>query len=299
MKKQNEETAQRVLVFFTLGGSWRPLDSTGTYKAAVSLGLHDKIRQVLDFDKASIVDRCRNGNEFICYTDRVILSLFRGQRAEGKTPSSNFAFTYMDGPRIKGYVSSHPDAFDSWFQASVQLLNAVFDRATLRNPHVHRAVHKAAHDVWHTWALVFTSEVACRAILVPFPSTEDRNSNSASGEGDTTKQRCSMSEGRARRIVTTLRDVMRLMENASDPQQDPNSGVEAGVYSVAATVHLRLEEFKIGVDAEAILKLKGMQKQRYQRFVLPMAKRTIEKGSALNAQEGNAVLARAYGHWHR
>ena len=92
---------------------------------------------------------------------------------------------------------------------------------------------------------------------------------------------------------------MRLMDSASDLQKDPNAGVEAGVYSVAATVHLRLEEFKIGVDAEAILKLKGMQKQRYQRFVLPMAKRTIEKGSALNAQEGNAVLARAYGHWHR
>jgi hypothetical protein len=248
-------------------------------------------------DKTSIVSRCRGDKEFICYTSLVMTVLFRGQRAEGTTSSG---FGDMDGRRIKGYVRSHPDAFDTWLQASVKMIHAALDRTTLvRNSPTHGAVHKAAHDVWQKWVLVFTSSAASRAILTPFPSTDCVDGISTSASAETTKQRPKMSEDRARRIVMTVRDVIRLLESrASDPRLDPGGMAEGCVCFTAAAVHYRLQAFRIGVNAEAIYNLKGTIKLGYLA-VAPLAKRFIEKGSALSLQETSAVMARSYGLGHR
>lgn len=287
LKQQNEETARQVLESFREFRDWTDLDVAGAYKAAVHQGLHDKIREVLELDKTSIVDRFNNDKVLICYTNCVMSVLFRGQRAEGKMQAFSPTFNCVDGLRIKGYVRSHPDALDAWLQASVQLLRVVADRATLRSPHVHRAVHKAARDVWTAWSLVFASSVASRAILAPFPEA----TGSSSDEGESAEQRRKLGEDHARRIVAVMKEAIRLIGGATDPRQDPNSVVEANVFTVAAMVHLRLQEYRSGVNADSILNLKGIKKQMFQHVALPMAKRTIEKGSTLNAQESNAVMA--------
>jgi MYND finger len=138
LKQQNEAIAERVLSNFEIC-NWRFLDSTGKYKAAVRLGLHDKIREVLDFDRITIVDRCRSYGEFICYTAGLTRTIFRGQRAEGRNQTSEVPV--VDCLRIKKYVRSHPEAFDTWLQASVQLLHAVLDSTTRRrNPDTHHTV---------------------------------------------------------------------------------------------------------------------------------------------------------------
>jgi MYND finger len=281
LKHQNEVTATQALQSFEETRGWSDLDFTSAYKAAVRLGLHDKIREVLELDKTSIVSRCRGDGEFICYTDHVMKVLFRGQRAEGKNSSG---FSDLDGLRIKGYVRSHPDAFDTWLQASVKLIHAVLDRTTLmRNPLTHIAVHNAAHDVWQKWVLVFTSPVASRAILTPFPTTGcvDAISTSASGElVAAAAQRPKMCEDRARRIVFTLRDVIRLLNSVSDPRFDPDNKLASGVCFTAAAVHFRLQAFRIGVDAEAIYNLKDLKRTLKFGYlcIAPLAKTIHREG---------------------
>jgi MYND finger len=286
LKQQNEETAKHVLESFKEFRDWTDLDVAGAYKAAVHQGLHDKIREVLEVDKTSIVDRFNRDKVFLCYTNCVMSVLFRGQRAEGKTLDFSPAFNCVDGLRIKGYVRSHQDALDVWLQASVQLLRVVTDRGTLRSPIIHQAVHKVARDVWSSWSLVFTSSVASRAILAPFPAA----AGSSGGEAESAEQRNRLSDDHARRIVTVLRDAVRIIAGAN-PRQDPNSTVEANVCTVAAMVHLRLQEYRSGVNAESILNLKGVKKEMFQHVAIPLAKRMLEKGRILNAQESNAVMA--------
>jgi MYND finger len=294
LKQQNEAMAERVLSNFKIC-RWEFLDSTGTYKAAVRLGLHDKIREVLDLDRTSIVYRCRSDGEFICYTVRLTQTIFRGQRAEGRNQKPEVPV--VDGLRIKKYVRSHPEAFATWLQASVQLLHAVLDRTTRRrNPDNHRTILQLAEEVWHTWHLVFVNSVACRAILTSPPSTTDGANNISEKESvaAATQLRTTI-EDRARRLVITLRDTLHLIDGVSNPLSDPVTTPFSGVSLTAATVQLRLEEFRIGVNAEAIFDLTGSRKQNYQRLLLPLAKRAIEKGSGLNAQEASAVMALAQG----
>jgi MYND finger len=286
MKQQNEETAREVLESFKECRGWDDLDVAGAYKAAVHQGLHDKIREVMELDKTSIVERFNRDRVFVCYTNWVMSVLFRGQRAEGKMLTFKPAFNCVDGLRIKGYVRSHPDALDTWLQASVELLRVVTDRATLQNPVVHHEVQAVARDVWSAWTLVFTNPVAARAILADIPAA----AGSAGGEAERAEQRREMIDDHARRIVTIVRDALRLIGGAN-PRQDPGSKVEGNVYTVAAMVHLRLQEYRSGVNAEAILNPKGIKKQMFQHVAIPFAKRTIEKGGMLNAQESNAVMA--------
>jgi MYND finger len=287
MKQQNEETAREVLESFKEFRGWEDLDVAGAYKAAVHQGLHDKIREVLELDKTSIVERFNRDKVFVCYTNCVMSVLFRGQRAEGKMLTFKPAFNCVDGLRIKGYVRSHPDALDAWLQASVELLRVFTDRATLRNPHTQQAVHKAARDVWTAWSLVFASSVASRAILADLPAAA---ASSSGEEAESAEQRRKRSDDHALRIVTIIGDAVRLIGGAN-PRQDPSSVVEANVYTVAAMVHLRLLEYRSGVNAEAVLNPKGMKKQMFQHVAIPYAKRMIEKGTTLNAQESNAVMA--------
>lgn len=90
------------------------LDGTGAYRAAVtSFGLNDAIRQLFIDDRAELLSRYANPGFAYCYTNSVMMTLFRGQRMEGQGMSSN-SFGCIDGQRIKLYVKSHPDAFMHW-----------------------------------------------------------------------------------------------------------------------------------------------------------------------------------------
>jgi hypothetical protein len=231
---------------------------------------------------------------FLCYVHPVTKVLFE-QRAEGKTESAS---GNADGLRIKGYVRSHPDAFDTWLRASVRLIHAILDRTTLmQNPSNHSAVHHSALEVWKRWVIVFTSPAASRAVLTAFPPNEDGTSKSAGGEVETEAAVTAlrkMSEDRARRIVETLRDVMRLLNSVWDPRLDPDNKVGGTVCFLAAVVHHRLRHLRIGIDAKAIYDLEGRSKRVYE-FIAPIAKRYVEKSSVLNSQEASAAMARVCG----
>jgi MYND finger len=294
LKVRNEDTAKRVLKSFETLQGWTDLDLSSTYKAAVRLGLHDKIREVFERDITSIIGTCRNEKGFLCYVHPVMKVLFE-QRAEGKTESAS---GNADGLRIKGYVRSHPDAFDTWLRASVRLIHAILDRTTLmQNPSNHSAVHHSALEVWKRWVIVFTSPAASRAVLTAFPPNEDGTSKSAGGEVETEAAVTAlrkMSEDRARRIVETLRDVMRLLNSVWDPRLDPDNKVGGTVCFLAAVVHHRLRHLRIGIDAKAIYDLEGRSKRVYE-FIAPIAKRYVEKSSVLNSQEASAAMARVCG----
>jgi hypothetical protein len=88
---------------------------------------------------------------------------------------------------------------------------------------------------------------------------------------------------------------LHLIDGVSNPLSNPITTPFSEVSLTAATVQLRLEEFRIGVNAEAIFDLTESRKQNYQRLLLPLAKRAIAKGSGLNAREASAVMALAQG----
>jgi MYND finger len=300
LKHQNEIQAETVLGRFEDSFMWILLDMAGTYNAAVRRGLHDKIRNVMALDVTNCsAGRYRNAHSYTYtfYTEYVMNVLFRGQRAEGKGGKFPFAFNRMDGHRIKDYVRSHPDALDTWLQASVRLLHALADRTLLSVPDAHSALHNTAVKVWDAWCVVFTSSVAARAILMPFPTSEVRASNGSSGGGGAGKgveQRGKVSEDRARRIVTILKTAIHLIDGDAGSRADPESNVKTCIGEATAMVQLRIQEYGIGIDVESIFDWKGQDKLVYQYVAVPMAKRGIEKGRKLTEQECNAVMAAAF-----
>ena len=167
LQRLNEAKAQKVLgKFFEDRHTWKLLDKTGAYKAAVRQGLHDKIRKALERDRDTVHDRYRAGQAEICDTHLVMFELFRAKRADG----NNRNYCGMDGQRIKAYVTSHPDALLPWFHASTQLLVALLDVEVAKNSAAHSILTKVADEVWKGWVDVFASPVAARAILLPLPT---------------------------------------------------------------------------------------------------------------------------------
>jgi MYND finger len=292
LKQQNEETAKRVLQSFKTMRGWKDLDVAGAYKAAVHQGLHDQIRSVLELDMElpdCIAERYRDGCEYFCYTHCVMTFLFRGQRAEGKAQRLTSSFNCMDGLRIKGYVRSHPDALDTWLQASVQLLRAVTDQTLLQKPEEHYIVCEIVLDVWRMWSSVFNSSTGSRAILTPFPSSD----NSSGEEVGTADQKRRSSEDHARRIVTTLRDAIRPFLLVSHTRTQFEF-LQATVFEVAATVQVRIQEYRIGINVVSILDLNGKFKFLFQHIAVPDAERELATGRHLNAQEATAGMARVF-----
>jgi MYND finger len=299
-KKQNDETARLVMGSFVDWQLWFCLDVTGAYNAAVRYGLHNKIRHAMGLDKADFsAKRYRDAGSCVFYIKYVMLILFRGQRAEGTSDVSIPEFNCMDGVRIKDYVNSHPDALMTWLQASVQLLHALTDQTLLETHDARQEVWVTAVRVWDSWAMVFTSKVASRAIFTPVPSSDAHAANgsndSGTGEG-AEQQRKRLTEMHALRIVTLLREAYHLILSDAGLASDPGADVKTCISEASALVQLRLHEYGImGINVEAILQLDNDEKKLYQHMALPMAKRGIEKGRKLTPQEMNAVIAAAYG----
>jgi MYND finger len=78
LKRLNEEQAQAVLRnFFEDPHSWDLLATPGMYAAAVRLGLHDKIREALEWDRDCLRDRLRAGQDPMYYTGWIMPEIFR------------------------------------------------------------------------------------------------------------------------------------------------------------------------------------------------------------------------------
>jgi hypothetical protein len=179
LQRLNEVRAQKVLAkFFEDRDSWKLLDKTGTYKAAVRRGLHDTIREALGSDRDTLHDRYRAGQVALCYTPSVMMAHFRANRAEGNNPN----YSGMDGQRIKAYVTSHPDALFTWLGVSSQLLMALLDAEVVKNSKALSSLRTKAILVWKGWMDVFTSPVASRAVLLPPPTSAAGTSKTGTHE---------------------------------------------------------------------------------------------------------------------
>jgi MYND finger len=303
LKRLNEAKARKVLGSFEDRHSWRLLDMAGTYRAAVHLGLHDKVREVLENDRSTLFDRFKAGQNLLCHTHWVMFVLFRGNRAEG----NDHNYSCMDGQRIKAFVRSHPDAHLVWLQASVQLLRAYLDRDVARNPAAISVLNTVANEVWRGWIDVFTSPVASKAILLPPPTSvsspppkagkDDGSPSSPAADAaaasaatkiskrELAERKRQASIDHATKIILIFREALSLPWT-----REPDKAVQVSLRSAAAMVHVRLQDYQVPVNAQEMFKLKEMKRHMFRNLFVPVARATIAKGGELDELEMSAVV---------
>jgi MYND finger len=285
LQRLNEAKAQKVLGnFFEDQGSWKLLDKTGAYKAAVRQGLHDKIREVLEFERDTFHDRFRSGEAVKVYTYMVMFTLFRAYRAEGNSRK----YWGMDGQRIKAYVTSHPDALLSWLHASNLLLTALIDRDLASSYANFSALGEVAGDVWKGWVGVFTNPVASRAVLLPLRTPHlNSKDDSTVATRPTKSDKREMAEWKrharhdhAKKIVSVFLEALNLPWTREEPERVAYSQLRLA----AAMVCVRLREYK--VDVNTVFMVNGYA-------FIAVAKALIAKGDELNELEFSAIEERA------
>jgi hypothetical protein len=212
------------------GGLLYFLDGAGAYKTAVKEGLHEALCQIFSNDAEHLKELFHGGppTHVWAATRTVTCSLFRGQRAEGQAVK-NQRFDYVDGQRIKAYVTSHPGAFDLWFHASVITFLLPFDtdiwsRRGSSNSRQHGFAHRAASDLIQGWMLVWANKRASRAILLPVVADDSTETRTAAQVAKT----------RAQSIANRYRVVMEMAEHLEE--RDPNKAVASMIGLCAAMV---------------------------------------------------------------
>jgi len=176
---------------------------------------------------------------------------------------------------VKQYVLSSANAFESWFEASMEIIG-IYQTLGIRaarsgNERFFWNVQSAARDVAAGWSLVFTNESASKAILLG-PSKDAKD--------DATKER-------AKWIISKLSKVLpRFPDDSPD-----NSAVEGQTNMFTAMIELRLEQFGVEVgDYQKLLGLRGVAKQMYNDMAIPFAVGTIAKGRMLTTAESQQAL---------
>jgi hypothetical protein len=251
------------------------IDTVGSYQAAVSAGLEKAILQLFkeETNEEALVQRWRstNGPDGYSMTQEIMCSIFRGQRVEGRGTKCR-GFSAVDAQRIKEYIHSDPTALDVWFDASMSNVKVPFDAA------VHQSIHqpvalRSARDVLAAWCLIFTNARASRYVLF--------NGNRESDESTMPR-----AKSIAKRIAKTLAKRWSVSN-----ERDPGGTLEGMMMQIAAMIHYRLKEYKVEIDFEKLLKLKGICAQTYKSMAVPLAEATIKKGATLTNDEARGAMA--------
>jgi hypothetical protein len=268
------------------------LSGAGAYKAAVAEGLHEALCGLFRDEAENVVELFSGEGDpdysgvptkhVWAATRTVMCSLFRGQRAEGRAVK-NRSFGCVDGQRIKKYVNSAPEAFDVWMNASISTIRLPFndDVWRRRGPNScgqHLFAHRAARDTIAGWILVWMSKRASRAILLPAVAD------------DATTTAVEAAKARAKSIADRLRV---LLEEVNELDNRDTGGVVQGmIYQSIAMLSYRVREFEIDSDFCKQLKMKGLEKNRYEQMAVPIGEATIEKGGTLtNVEAKEAMMA--------
>lgn len=219
------------------------LDGAGTYKAAVAEGLHEALRGIFRYDLGHVLElylktddmRAReifrdgdaDDGRVWAATRMITSSLFRGQRAEGRAVLGS-RFGCVDGQRIKKYVTSHPEAFDVWLDASIATIRLPFDPEVWRLrgappscSQQHTMAHRASRDTSAAWLLVWMDTRASRAILLPAVAD------------DGTEMEAQAAKTRALSIANRDCALLRTVEDLDE--RDPGMGVGGMVNQMAAS----------------------------------------------------------------
>jgi hypothetical protein len=274
------------------GDLFEALSGAGAYKAAVAEGLHealcglfrDEAENVLELFRSDgdLNSRSNSDAHVWAATRTVMCALFRGQRAEGRAVK-NRSFGCVDGQRIKGYVNSDPEAFDVWMNASISTIRLPFDDDVWRrrgpnSSGQHTFAHRAARDTIAGWILVWMNKRASRAILLPAVAD------------DATETAVQVAKARAQSIADRLRVLLEEVNELD--QRDPGGAVQGMIYQSIAMLSYRVREFEIDLDFSKQLKMKGLEKNKYEQVAVPLGEATIEKGGTLtNVEAKEAMVA--------
>jgi hypothetical protein len=210
-----------------------------------------------------------SGPRAFSFARDIMNSLFRGQRVEGRSEAASF--NCIDGGRIKSFVNSSPEAFDVWMDASIQVFHLPLDTKIFRNNLIHLHAHRAARDTWVAWTFVFANKHASRAIILP------------SREPD------AAAVARAKALAQKLKTLLTYRWRIAD-ERDPGSALEGILNQVIAMVAYWTREFKVDVDFEKLIALKGSRKQMYDTMAVPYGEGMIKKGKTLTNPEAQAAI---------
>jgi hypothetical protein len=267
------------------------LSGDGAYKAAVAEGLHEALCGLFRENAENVVELFRGEGDPDYYgnptnhvwaaTRTVMCALFRGQRAEGRAVK-NRSFGCVDGRRIKKYVNSSPEAFDVWMNASISTIRLPFDPEVYRrrgpnNCGQHIDAHRAARDTIAGWILVWMNKRASRAILLPAVAD------------DATTTAAQAAKARAQSIADRLRVLLEEVNELD--QRDTGVVVQGMIYQSIAMLSYRVREFEIDLDFSKQLKMKGLEKSKYEQVAIPIGEATIVKGGTLTNVEAKEAMA--------
>ena len=245
------------------------LDMAGPYKAAVKEGLNEGLIEVLRTDQ-DVLQRYQGGvGPAFSFARDIMNSLFRGQRVEGRGEATQF--NCIDGGRVKSFVKSSPEAFDVWMDASIQAYRLPLDTKIFSNNAKHLHAHRTARDTWVAWTFVFANKHASRAIILP------------SREPD--QAAVARAKGLAQKLKTLLTYRWRIGD-----ERDHNSALEGILNQVIAMIAYWTREFKVDVDFDKLIALKGSRKQMYETMAVPLGEGMIKKGKTLTNPEVQAAM---------
>jgi hypothetical protein len=241
------------------------LDSNPVYDAAVSVGLNDTLKQLFLADAADVKSRYER-HDATSFSQWIVPTLFRANRR-----SVSAGMFKMDANRVKSYVRSSPEAWDAWFDAAAETatLPAAVHRGSSSTLRAH--AHRAARDVWASFAGVFSDPVIANSIL-------------SSPEVATT-------------LLKKLNVVLSAVSDQDGLGADPNGTVICNVNQTAAMIrHWCLAFPHLKAASENIEKQLGLKTHRLQMFKsisIPYAEGIIEKGRNLTQQESRSLMMRA------
>lgn len=253
------------------------IDGSGPYCAAVENGLYEVMQDLFQDDVECAMDRYRRGGPDICFATEYIMSqIFRGQRREGKGQKTGGNFRCIDGQRVQAYVASDPDAFNVWFDASLEVFRVMLDEEVFENRLCHQQARNSARDVWAAWTFVFVNRRASKQILVPKGAKENPQ----------------LSVDRVRSIALRVKGILKDRWEAPDSDvRDPNSSLEGLLNQIVSQINYWCKVFEIPIDFESLLDFDPDHYQMYLQLAKPLGEATIAKGFSLNTEETRAAIA--------
>jgi hypothetical protein len=254
------------------------IDGSGPYRAAIKEGLHAAMKALFQDDLDASMNRYRRGGEDICFATQYIMSkIFRGQRREGKGQTTGGNFRCIDGQRIQAYVASSPDAFDVWFNASLQVYRVMLDEQVFRNDRqCQQQARNSARDVWAAWIFVFVNKRASKEILIPKGAKENPQ----------------LSVDRVESIAVRIKGILNDRWSISSADaKDPNSTLEGMMNQIVAQINYWCKHFEIPVDFEKLIDYDETHHHMYLQLAKPLGEATVRKGFSLTMDETRAAIA--------
>jgi hypothetical protein len=227
------------------------LDSEGYYMCAVEAGLHRALLAVLYEDLETLQNGGCIKNLSLCHC--IMPSLFREAFI---CRDGTRLFRKADGGRIKAFVESDPKAFQVWWKVAIKIAALPFRREVYGSP-LYTLMHAQARDIWAGFWILLTDDRPSRAVLL----TDD-------------KEKC---KKRAEWMLTQQKATLKALWGAPEGFDRGLLSIEASLSACSAMIAYRCREVGVNLKVEKILGMNGIQKARYRKHIVPLAKRTIER----------------------